>query len=325
MGCALLAACAVSAQTGSVPVVTPATSERTVEETSFRAGDGAELRALLSVPKGRGPFPVVVTLHGGAGGRDYRVLRGHAAPEAGSPTVQMLNGEPWAVYAIGYRAGAILGREEEDVLDGIRAIKADPRIDPRRVAVFGGSHGGQLALRAAIRASDGISCVAAGSPWMTDPVLHFYGDPAAPPLSTISPAARAWLLDRREVMLPGLSRNTGAPPASLRAHLLSRSIEAQAGAITVPTLFLTSRADVQVPHVLVEPTIARMRAAGRPVEVLTVNDSLHGFYWGREGEFGARAGTGAKTAVQRAEEEQARTTLRAFLGRCLQQPRASRG
>ena len=60
-----------------------------------------------------------------------------------------------------------------------------------------------------------------------------------------------------------------------------------------------------------------MKAAGRSVEVLRVKDSLHGFYWGREGEFGARVGVGPKTAAQYAEEAEARHTMEDFLARCL--------
>jgi dipeptidyl aminopeptidase/acylaminoacyl peptidase len=237
----------------------------------------------------------------------------------------MLSEQPWAVYALGYRANAILGAEEEDVIAGIRAIKRDPRIDPRRVAVFGGSHGGQLALRAAIRMGDEISCVAAGSPWMTDPQLYFFGDPQKPPLSEISPAARAWLLERRETLLRGLGRNMGVPRERWPEHLAARSIEGNAAQIRVPTLLMTSHADVQVPHRLLEGFIGRMRAAKRPLEVVTVQQSLHGFYWGRDGEFGARADAGPKTDAQRAEESSVRSSLRQFLTRCLAQPRARGG
>jgi hypothetical protein len=68
---------------------------------------------------------------------------------------------------------------------------------------------------------------------------------------------------------------------------------------------------------MLEGLIAALARAGNPAEVLTVDKSLHGFYWGREGEFGARAGRGNKTPEQSREEERTREVVQAFLGRCL--------
>ena len=94
----------------------------------------------------------------------------------------------------------------------------------------------------------------------------------------------------------------------------AQSIEANAEKIVVPALFLTSRADEQVPHVMVLPTIERMQAAGREVEVFTAEHSPHGFYWGRS-MGGSRIGRGDKTPEETAEEERARDILIRFLAR----------
>jgi len=314
---ALAAACAGAAPPTPTPIVPITPAARASEARGFASIDGEARPGSLSLPAAPGRYPVVVTLHGGNGGRPQNVLDQHALATAGSPTVRMLNSEPWAVYAVGYRAGVPFGTMEEDVVAGIRSIKADPRIDPARVAVFGGSHGGHLALRAAIRLGDEISCVAVGSPWMVDPVRHVLGDPAEPPIAGLPEAARDWLLDTRERLRPGLERAAARAGKPLRELLEARSIEGQVERIRVPALFLTSRADVQVHHRLVEPTIAKMRAAGAKVDNFVVEKSLHGFYWGRDGEFGARAGAGPKTDEQRAEEAAARDRLRDFLRTCL--------
>jgi dipeptidyl aminopeptidase/acylaminoacyl peptidase len=55
---------------------------------------------------------------------------------------------------------------------GIRFAKTLDKIDPTRVGVLGGSHGGHLALRAAEVMGAELECVAVGSPWMTNPRVY---------------------------------------------------------------------------------------------------------------------------------------------------------
>jgi len=275
------------------------------------------MRAVLSMPSGDGPFPVVVTIHGGQGNRDLAFIRTLAVPGGISQTVTMLNEQPWAVLAISYRAGggAVLGMEQDDVVAGIRFAKTLPRIDPARVGVLGGSQGGHLALRAAEVMGREILCVAAGSPWMTNPRVYLFGKPDQPPLSEISAQARAVVLSTRATVLRGLLRNRGLSAEALDTLLAERSIEEHAAQIVVPALFLTSLADEQVPHVMVEPTIARLKTAGRDVTVYTAIKSLHGFYWGRD-VGGSRVGRGAKTPEELAEEAAARSQILRFFTRC---------
>lgn len=62
----------------------------------------------------------------------------------------------------------------------------------------------------------------------------------------------------------------------------------------------------------------RLENAGEFAFHATVQSvAKEGFYWGRTGEFGARAGAGPKTPTQWAEEETTRRVMRDFLQRCL--------
>jgi dipeptidyl aminopeptidase/acylaminoacyl peptidase len=292
--------------------------ERTVTEFTIPSSDQTQLKAVLSLPAGRGPFPTVITVHGGKGGRDFDFIRTLATPSEGAsktPTVDMLNETGWAILSIGYRDGAILGAEEDDVIAALRFARNNPALDPRRVALLGGSHGGNLVLRTAIRTGDEASCFAVGAPWMTNPDLYLKGDFSRPPLSEVGGETVRFMTMTRQALLSGLDRR-GLVGAELDRVITARSIELNAGRIMSPTLFLISEADVQVPARLVEPTIAAMRAAGRKVEVLKVKESAHGFYWGRPGD-GLRVRPAAKTPAQLAEEEMARTAIRNFLTRCL--------
>ena len=288
---------------------------REVTELEYPSSDGRDIPAVLSMPRGEGPFPVVVTIHGGQGDRDLQFLRTMAAPNPVSPTVTALNEQPWAVLAISFRSGegALFGMENDDVVAGIRFATTLPRIDAARVAVVGGSHGGHLALRAAETMGDEFLCVAVGSPWLTDPLASMAGDATKPPLALVPEKARAAILDNGRRLMAGLTRRLGSEEKAL-AVMRAQSIEANAEKIVVPTLFLTSRADEQVPHVMVLPTIERMQAAGREVEVFTAEHSPHGFYWGRS-MGGSRIGRGDKSPEETAEEERARDVLIGFLGR----------
>jgi len=161
--------------------------DRIITEMQYPSSDGKMIPCVLSIPQGSGPFPMLVTIHGGQGNRDLGYIRTMAAPNGLSPTITAFNEQPWAILAISYRAGngALFGMEQDDVVAGIRFAKSLPKIDSDRVGVVGGSHGGHLALVAAEKMGREFLCVAVGSPWMTDPVVYMTGDPTKPPLSKV--------------------------------------------------------------------------------------------------------------------------------------------
>ncbi|MFN9845687.1 MAG: hypothetical protein ACK57Q_15240, partial [Planctomycetota bacterium] len=85
------------------------------------------------------------------------------------------------------------------------------------------------------------------------------------------------------------------------------------------SLFITSKGDDQAPHVLIEPTIRRMKDAGQDVAVYTAERSPHGFYWARSVS-AARELRGEKTDVEAEEERIARETMVAFFTRHFTKP-----
>jgi polyhydroxybutyrate depolymerase len=296
---------------------------RVVTELQYESTDGRKIPAVLTMPRGDGPFPIIVTIHGGQGNRDYNYLRTLAVPNRNTPTVNALNEQPWAVLAISYRAGEVLGgKEEDDVVAGIRYARKLPGIDPRRVGVLGGSHGGHLALRAAELMGKEFRCLAVGSPWMTDPKTYLFGKGDQPPLSLVPQKARDEIMSNGKRLRGGLERRVGNDPRAMEKLIAEHSIEANAARIEVPTLFLTSASDEQVPHVMVQPTIDKLKAAGGDVTVFTAEKCPHGFYWGREAG-GARLTRGEKTADERAEEERAREAIIAFFQKQLARRPAS--
>lgn len=296
-------------------------NNRVITEHKYPSSDGRSISAVLSMPKGEGPFPVVVTIHGGQGDKDYTFLRTMAAPGRLSPTITALNEKNWAILAISFRSGsdALFGMELDDVVAGIRYAKALKGVDKNRVAVVGGSHGGHLALRAAEVMGNEFSCVVAGSPWMTNPKVYLYGKADQKPLADVPEPARLALIKNGKRLADGLELRRKLTPDEIDKLLETHSIEANATKIEIPSLFLTSHSDEQAPHVTILPTIERLRSAGRDVTVFTAQKSPHGFYWGREAG-GARLGRGDKSNEEIVEETKARETMIAFLTKHFEKP-----
>jgi len=311
-----VASCSALSQSQSL-AQPPANSERRVEEISIRMRDGRELSAVVSSPSTPGRHPVLVSVHGGLGDRPIEVMRGAAAPDSDSPTVQMFNRQDWVILAPDFR-NAWFGAEETDIVDAISFASQLPDVDPEKVAVFGGSNGGRLSLRASIIAPQSMGCVVAGSPFLTNPVVFFQGDLSQPPWSTTSSRAQSWMSATRDRLRPIVIRGDRKTSSTGQEFLEAHSVEENAERIEARVLLLTSRADEQVPHDFVQGLIDRLRAAGNPAEVLTLEHSLHGFYWGREGDFGARAGRGERTPAQLEEEARTRQNVLSFLNECFE-------
>jgi acetyl esterase/lipase len=149
-----------------------------------RYGEHRDQVCELHVPRGDGPHPVAVLLHGGSwGGRWTRhVMR----PLAGA--LLRLGLATWNVeYRRVDRGGGWPGTLQ-DVGDGIDALAAvDARVDLTRVIFVGHSAGGQLALFAAARGRLPLSYPAA-SPRVTPS-----GVVALAPVTALFPGARTLL------------------------------------------------------------------------------------------------------------------------------------
>jgi acetyl esterase/lipase len=107
----------------------------------------------LFLPKGRGPHPVVILIHGGCYLAEYQGLAQTSGVAAD------LAGRGYAVWNVEYRklgeAGAGYPGTFLDIADAVDRIRTEAqtyRLDTRRVVAVGHSAGGHLALWAAARA-----------------------------------------------------------------------------------------------------------------------------------------------------------------------------
>lgn len=121
------------------------------EEHDVTVGSSPSLPGTISVPKGAGPFPAVVLVHGsGPNDRDESV--GGVKPFKDLAWGLASNGIVVLRYVKRSRhAPAGIVTQKEEVLDAahdaIESLKHTPGVDPKRVFLLGHSQGGYLAPR----------------------------------------------------------------------------------------------------------------------------------------------------------------------------------
>lgn len=150
---------------------------RTPELGTLQAEDGQTLCWRLTRPAGDGPHPVVVHVYGGPG-----VARVH---DAWSPLInQYFARRGWGVLELDNRGSAGRGRdfeapiyrrmgavEVDDQLRGVDMLRGLPWVDADRIAVFGHSYGGYMALMCLAQHPDVFRAAVSVAP-VTDWMLY---------------------------------------------------------------------------------------------------------------------------------------------------------
>lgn len=120
----------------------------TMETVYIPTFDGAFVFARLHLPHGEGPYPGLLYLTGGRGGKGPTWRENHPLPRH---HVAHFVSEGYAVLVADYRRFHFAEEELEDVVASYTYLKSHPKIDSMRVAVAGESHGGYLALMLATK------------------------------------------------------------------------------------------------------------------------------------------------------------------------------
>ncbi|MCC6213015.1 MAG: dienelactone hydrolase family protein [Burkholderiales bacterium] len=107
---------------------------------------GGELR----FPGGDGPFPAVVLAHGCNGNRNIERAWGPTLREWGYATFVIDSFHGRGIIEVCTQGRALLPLERvPDAYGALRLLAANPKIDARRIALMGFSHGGALTMLAA--------------------------------------------------------------------------------------------------------------------------------------------------------------------------------
>lgn len=135
--------------------------------TSYRARDGLDIPAYLTLPAGREPkgLPLIILPHGGPYGvRDVMEF---------NPEVQFLANRGYVVLQPNFRGSESYGKQffekgagewgramQDDLDDGMDWLVKDGIVDPKRVCIVGSSYGGYAALWGATRNPERYRCAA---------------------------------------------------------------------------------------------------------------------------------------------------------------------
>ncbi|MGE0494581.1 MAG: alpha/beta fold hydrolase [Vulcanimicrobiota bacterium] len=228
----------------------------------FASFDQRRIPAFYYRPSGQGPFATVVLIHGGP--------ESQFTPAFSSTIQYLVNEMGLAVVAPNVRGSRGYGksylklddgRSREDSVKDIGAlldwIAAQPELDARQVAVYGGSYGGYMVLASLIHFPDRL---AAGIDVVG--ISNFV---------TFLENTQDYRRDRRRVEY-GDERDP-----EMRRFLTAISPTTRASSIRAPLLVVQGFNDPRVPVTESEQMVAEVRRQGGQVWYLMARDEGHGF------------------------------------------------
>jgi dipeptidyl aminopeptidase/acylaminoacyl peptidase len=230
----------------------------------FRADDGVELDAILTIPNGVNPrnLPMVLLPHGGPVGVQDDWFYDTDA--------QFLANRGYLVLQVNYRSSGGRGsnfleagylkwgtRIQQDLIDGVKWAIAENYADPQRICVYGGSFGGYSAMMTTIRAPGMFKCAVGYAGIYDLAMMYKKGDIKS------NASGRSYL-------------NTviGRDDADLAAN----SPDRLADKIDVPVLLVHGEDDKRAPFAQAKAMRAALDAAHKPYEWVSKPGEGHGFY-----------------------------------------------
>jgi acetyl esterase/lipase len=226
---------------------------------TYRYGADRSQRADLYLPRGAGPHPVMVLVHGGSWQQRYGriVMRGLAGD---------LIRRGWAVWNIEYRrlgGGGGWPATFEDVAAAVdRLTELDAPLDLERVSVIGHSAGGQLALWAA-----GREQLPAGVPG-AQPRVRFKRAISQAGVVDLAGGYRAWRGGAVRALMGG------SPEDLPERYAVGDPIALVP--LSMPVLLVHGVQDVTVTVRLSREYARRSRAAGGQVELIEIEGPAGG-------------------------------------------------
>ena len=249
----------------------PASALSATRVVNYTSRDGAALWGYLTTPAGAGPHPLVVLPHGGPETRDsyaynfyvqFLAWRGYAVFQ---PNYRGSEGSGRTFAAAGYRQWGRL--MQHDITDGVRHLVDTGAADGARMCIVGASYGGYAALVGATLTPDLYKCA-----------ISIAGD------SDLIAMLNA---ERREEGRGSFAyaywaRLVGDPNED-RDALIAISPARQAANARIPILLIHGEDDTVVPYQQSELMRDALNRAGRPTQIVTIEDAGHSWGdWRRE-------------------------------------------
>lgn len=245
----------------------------------YRGCEGTFIAAYLRKPKGPGPFPIVVVLHGGGVSPKGAVSMGRE-----NPLTTAFVAAKWAVLSIDFRETAVpLARpggaitfpalspiEWHDAIAATEDARNLSFVDSRRIAVIAGSHGAYVMSHVVSRAD--IQAAVLCSPAIFDFVelsrAIDAGVPAVDPVKNKVAEAE----QRYGAKMDVVARNPECYGYETPMTEVAK--------VRCPILIINGRNDTSSPVVVMEVYRDKLRAAGKTVDTYFPDDAPHGFYFG---------------------------------------------
>ncbi len=230
----------------------------------YRAADGLALRGVLTLPPGAvvpRKLPLVVLPHGGPEARDYPEFnwwaqafasRGYAVWQ---PNFRGSAGYGAALLRAGY--GEWGGKMQTDISDGVAELARQGIVDAQRACIVGASYGGYAAL-AGVTLQQGLYRCAVSVNGVTDP----------------GPLVQRTQDHNGDDALRYMLRFLGAGSAQ-DERISQRSPVHLASRADAPVLLIHGREDTVVPYVQSVAMQRALKAAGKPVELITLAGEDH--------------------------------------------------
>jgi dipeptidyl aminopeptidase/acylaminoacyl peptidase len=223
----------------------------------WSASDGLEIEGLLTTPPGEGPFPLVLSVHGGPiGTSDDRfpgvltallLTRGFAVLQP-NPRGSAGRGQEFAARVVGDMGGADVG----DVLAGVDAAVEAGHADPDRLVLTGGSYGGFMAA------------------WIPTLDRRFKASVAVSPVTD-------WWSERFDSSLGAwVGDFIGGEPRDVPHEYTGRSPVLGVADVTTPVLLTAGRHDRATPVGQAVEYYRALRERGVPTEVVVYPQEGHG-------------------------------------------------
>ena len=230
----------------------------------FKASDGMELEAILTVPRGSNELnlPMVLLPHGGPHGVQDDWFYDRDA--------QFLASRGYLVLQVNYRGSTGRGRNftgdgylqwgtrvQQDMIDGVKWAIDQSYADPKRVCVYGASFGGYSAMMTTIRAPGMFKCAVGYAGIYDLQMMYSKGD-----------------IQQEKSGRSYLSTVIGKNDADLAANSPDKLVDK----IDVPVLLVHGEADERAPFAQAKAMRAALDAAHKPYEWLSKSGEGHGFF-----------------------------------------------
>ncbi|MFC5740272.1 alpha/beta hydrolase family protein [Dyella tabacisoli] len=230
----------------------------------FKASDGLELEAILTLPPGRNEsnLPMVLLPHGGPHGIEDNWFYDNDA--------QFLANRGYLVLQVNYRGSGGRGgnfkeagylkwgtRVQQDLIDGVKWAISENYADPKRICVFGASFGGYSAMMTTIRAPELFKCAVGYAGIYDLAMMYKKGD-----------------IGDNKFGRSYLNTVIGKDDADLAAN----SPVKLADKINIPVLLIHGEDDQRAPFAQAKAMRAALEAAHKPYEWLSKPGEGHGFY-----------------------------------------------